>query len=212
MAKSMSGASPTCCQAIWMDSRNATSLPVSADGRLPFDWQDGPMTAQSGPVAVLVKRGAWRDTVKVSTIPAIFGQRGSASLKSAILQRSLESRLRATMASSGSISYTPTWKHRVTPSGRLIYQLWVSEHSIEGLDFFSLPTPTATDGKGSSRRLERLGFQKNLRDWFRLRFNFLYPPVNIVRWLMGYPIEWVNCAVLVMPSSRKSHKSSSKRS
>lgn len=59
-------------------------------------------------------------------------------------------------------------------------------------DCFYAPTPTATDHKGGGRaeRSARVGRNErnNLRDWFSLRYGLLYPPVEVVEWLMGWPI------------------------
>jgi hypothetical protein len=73
--------------------------------------------------------------------------------------------------------------------------------------FSLIPTPTACDHKGSGRlRLER-GANNNLRDWFKIKFGFLYPPVAAVEYLMGYPVGWANLKATEMPSSHKSRKS-----
>ena len=53
-----------------------------------------------------------------------------------------------------------------------------------------VPTPTKCDHKGSGRlRLER-GANNNLRDWFKINYGFLYPPVVVVEYMMGWPIGW----------------------
>ncbi len=53
----------------------------------------------------------------------------------------------------------------------------------------SIPTPSACDSKGSGRqRLER-GANNNLRDWFKIHYGFLYPPVKVVEYLMGWPLD-----------------------
>ena len=51
-----------------------------------------------------------------------------------------------------------------------------------------IPTPTACDHKGSGFPREGRGPANNLRDWFRHHYGFLYPPVNPVEFLMGYPL------------------------
>lgn len=53
----------------------------------------------------------------------ISGRSGSGSSRSADLTRSLESRLRAKVASAGSTLFRLTWKDRVTPLGRVIPSL-----------------------------------------------------------------------------------------
>lgn len=50
-----------------------------------------------------------------------------------------------------------------------------------------MPTPTSCDHKGSGRhRIER-GQNNNLRDYFKIRYGMLYPPVRVVEWMMGLP-------------------------
>lgn len=95
-----------------------------------------------------------------------------------------------------------------------LFQLPTSEPFIEGRGsgFRLIPTPTACDHKGSGRlRLER-GPNNNLRDWFKINFGFLYPPVRAVECLMGFPIEHTALKPSEIPSSRKSRKSSAGQS
>jgi site-specific DNA-cytosine methylase len=66
-----------------------------------------------------------------------------------------------------------------------------------------LPLPeqeTVRGARGGGRRGEQLP-------------NAVGGPVNPLwcAWLMGYPAEWVNCAPLATPSSRRSRQSSSGR-
>jgi hypothetical protein len=76
----------------------------------------------------------------------------------------------------------------------------------------SVPTPTACDHKGSGRhRLER-GANNNLRDWFKINYGFLYPPVRVVEWLMGYPTEHTDSGEPVTRSSPTVRSSSSRPS
>ena len=60
--------------------------------------------------------------------------------------------------------------------------------SVRGYSYSPLiPTPTACDHKGSGRlRVER-GRNNNLRDYCKINYGFLYPPVALVEWLMGLP-------------------------
>ena len=73
---------------------------------------------------------------------AICGRIGSISSRSANLQSSLESKLRA--RSTGSILYKLTWKHRTTPSGRVICALRASTVRTSAKDFILSPWPTTT--------------------------------------------------------------------
>lgn len=80
------------------------------------------------------------------------GPSGSRSFDSAALQSSLESRLQARMASSGSTLYRLTWKKRATPSGRLICARRASalRTSDSACTLSPWPTPTTRDHKDGS--------------------------------------------------------------
>ncbi|MCH1581575.1 MAG: hypothetical protein L7S63_00490, partial [Flavobacteriales bacterium] len=76
------------------------------------------------------------------------GLTGTTSSRSAALQRSLESRLRAKTGLVGSTLYKLTWKERTTPSGLSICALRASAPRTSGNGFGSWPTPTTRDHKG----------------------------------------------------------------
>jgi len=84
----------------------------------------------------------------VTSGPSSIGSSASAALQSC-----LENRLRARTASLGSTLYSLTWKHRATPSGRLICALRASAPRISGKDCGLLEsgwaTPTVHDTKGT---------------------------------------------------------------
>jgi hypothetical protein len=65
----------------------------------------------------------------------------------------------------------------------------------EATEFSSLPIiprPVACDGKGSGRiRHERLQ-SMNLRDWWNVNYSFVYPPVRVSEYLMGFPLGWTD--------------------
>ena len=61
-----------------------------------------------------------------------------------------------------------------------------------------VPRPLACDHKGSSRlRMERLQ-NLNLRDWWNVNYRFVYPPVRVSEYLMGFPIGWTDLKPLGM--------------
>jgi hypothetical protein len=146
MAKSMSGPLPMSQPTMFEDSPNAISSPVLADGPTRSGSPAGPTTEPSGPEAAPVSHLAWRERVRAPTIRAIFGLRGSNSLRSGTLQLSLESRLRARMGCSGSIEFTLRWRHKTTPSGRQIYQLLASARRWQASAYSSWPRPVASEG------------------------------------------------------------------
>lgn len=141
----MSAASKTSPQPMLLDLDSDTSSPASADGVPHSDSLASPTMPTFGPGLVRVShsgkraRGAERATLD------IFGRHGSHSSSSVALQSSLESRLRAEMASSGSTLFSLTWSDAVTPSGRRICALRASVLRTSGSGSTSWPTPTRQD-------------------------------------------------------------------
>lgn len=78
------------------------------------------------------------------------GPPGSSSSRSAALQSSLASRLRALTDSHGSTLFALTWKERATPSGLLICALRASVPRTSGSGSTSWPSPVVNDAKGSA--------------------------------------------------------------
>lgn len=126
---------------------NATSSPVSASGALPCNKPDGPTTDQCGPAPALASLSARQAKEMDLLTSGISGPHGSTSSPSAALQSSLENRLRARTASTGSILYRLTWRERVTPLGRAICALRASAARISANDFIlsGWTTPQAHD-------------------------------------------------------------------
>lgn len=114
----------------------------------------------------------------------------------------------------GLSEYSETWPRSGMMQNGNVYLRMPSVPRTCETEFGSplIPTPTACDHKGSGRlRLER-GANNNLRDFFKINFGFLYPPVKVVEWLMGYDIDHTDSAEPAMRSSRKSLKSSGAQS
>ena len=126
---------------------SATFLQESESGATPCDLQDGPTTAQSGRDPALASLSPRQAKEKGLLTSGTCGLHSSTSSQSAILQSSLESKLRAKTASGGSTLYELTWKQRVTPSGHPICALRASAPRTSGRDFTGWPTPTARDWK-----------------------------------------------------------------
>lgn len=99
------------------------------------------------------------------------GRPGTGSSRSAALQRSLESRLRAVTQGLGSTLYTLIWKPWATPSGTSRSRLRASARRKSETATSGWPTPAARDWKGAPR--ERWG--DNAR------------PLNEVAVLAGWP-------------------------
>ena len=126
--------------------------------------------------------------------------------------RTFQGSLRLTEAEPSTESLATFPRSGMIVSG-IVYQLppLVAFTEETGCGYSQLiPTPTACDHKGSGRlRLER-GPTNNLRDWFKINYGFLYPPVRLVEWLMGYPIDHTDSSEPDTPSSRKLPTKSSK--
>ena len=110
-------------------------------------WPDDrPVWTGSCPCQPFSKAGRQKGSTTLGT----SGRNGSASSGSAVLQSSLESRLRALTASSGSILFSLTWKERVTPAGRPICALRASVPRTSASGSTSWPSPTVNDTKASA--------------------------------------------------------------
>lgn len=141
----MNETSGTSSQMILLDSPNATSSQESADGPALCVLPGGQTTAPCGPAAAHVSLSAQPGKGKASRTSGTYGLHGSGSLASAALQRSLESRLRASVDLGGSTLFTMTWRVRATPSGRPILQQRASGRRTDDSGYGSWPTATVHD-------------------------------------------------------------------
>ena len=135
-------------QMSFMNLINATSSQESESGAVPLDKQDGVTTGRFGQDRAHASLSARAASERGCLTSGTSGLTGSISSKSADLQRSLESRLRAKTDLVGSTLYKLTWKERTTPLGHSISALRGSVRRTSGNDFGSWPTPTARDHKG----------------------------------------------------------------
>lgn len=132
-------------------TNSATSSLESVGGLSPCDMRESRTTRLSGPVPVRVSRFRARETEKAMPTDAISGPLFMTSSPSATLQLSLESKLRAKMAGSGSPLFELTWKHWDMPAGLPICALRASARRTSDSGSIGWPTPTATDAiKGGS--------------------------------------------------------------
>ena len=142
----MSALSKTSVPTNWPDMFSAISLRELASGAMLCVWPDGRITERYG-----------REVARASLSPrlakalglmtsGIYGLRSSTSSSSAILQSSLESRLRAKTASLGSTLYQLTWKDRAGPSQLPICALRASVLRTSANDLSGWPTATTPSG------------------------------------------------------------------
>lgn len=150
---------------------NAISSPESVSGPMLFDAPDGQTADLFGPVPVRANLSARQAKALRLLTSGTSGRPSTGSSPSAVLQRSLESRLRARLSMTGSTLYTLTWKPWVTPSGVSRSRLRASVRrtsetettgqqcvEIDGIWFpvelfASWPTPRSSDGEKNVRTL-----------------------------------------------------------
>ena len=132
------------------DSASATSFPASASGAMPLERLDGQMILPCGPEAVPASHSLRLGKGEAQQISVTYGLHGSGSLESAALTQSLASRLRARTDWLGSTLFSPTWKERVTPSGRRIPALRASGRRTSGSGCTSWPSPNTPNGGRST--------------------------------------------------------------
>lgn len=149
------------------DTASATSSPASASGPTPFAEPGGMTSGPFGPDLALASLSARQAKAQGLLTSGTFGLLSTTSSRSAALQSSLASRLRARTASVGSTLYKLTWKDRATPAGRLISALRASARPISdngsgGLRKEGWGTPSTADDN-----LSRMGPEAMIREWNR---------------------------------------------
>ena len=146
---------------------NAISSPESADGLSPCDGQDSKTPEESGPVPVPVSRFRALAKDRATPMSGTCGPLFTASSPSAVLQRSLESKLRARMDVNGSPEFALTWKTWDMPAGEPICALRASERRTAGKGCIGWPTPQANKNTKNSKdpqRMKENGAQTCLAD------------------------------------------------
>lgn len=143
------------------DTRNAISSPGSASGPTPCASPDGLTADRFGPDRALASLSARQAKEAGLMTSGTYGRTSTISSKSAALQSSLASRLRAKTDWLGSTLYKLTWKERATPSGRLIPALRASARPTSAKGSTGLekgwPTPNASDGSGGGQAKRAMG-------------------------------------------------------
>lgn len=130
------------------DTPSAISSLVSACGVSRFVLPDGRTVDEHGLAHALASLSARQVKALGLQTSGIYGPPGSTSSRSAGLQSSLESRLRARLSMLGSTLYTLTWKAWVTPSGVSRFRLRASVRRTSETERSGWPTPAMTDYKG----------------------------------------------------------------
>lgn len=144
----------------------STSLPALEGGQRPSALLGGEIDP-SGVVRAPVSPFPSQERGRAKPMNATSGPSSTGSSASASLQSSLESRLRALLPCDGSMEYQLTWKHRVTPLGRVICALRARAHPISDNASTGWPTPSAHKNTKNSKDpqcMKEGGVQSSLAD------------------------------------------------
>jgi len=133
------------------DSIKRTSSLASADGLSLSNLLAGPMIGPSGPAPVPASRSPQSVKLEAWATSGTYGPLFIGSSPSAILQSSLENRLKARMDVNGSLEYALTWKTWDMPSGPPICALRASERRTGASASIGWPTPKANETTSQHR-------------------------------------------------------------
>lgn len=131
-------------------SPSAISSPGSACGPTRFVAPAGQMTDLFGLVPALANLSARQAKELRLMTSGTSGQPSITLSKSAVLQASLESKLRVRLLMTGSTLYTLTWKPWVTPSGVSRSRLRASVRRISEIETSGWPIPVVRDYRNSA--------------------------------------------------------------
>ncbi len=135
------------------------SLPALEDGPTPSNLLAGIQLEMFGqaPAPANHSVSPQAEPPRASLTSDISGPYGATLSPSAVLQLSLESRLRANLGVTGSLESELTWKHWDMPLGPQICALRVSTHRTAAKDFTGWPTPdTVAIGDQTDFETQRL--------------------------------------------------------
>jgi len=196
-------------QAILMNMTNATSSPESGVGPSHSGLRAGPIVGLFGQDPVHANLSARQAKALGLLTSGIYGRPSIGSLKSAPLQQSLASKLRAKLAETGWPLYATIWKNWDMEWGPPICALRASARPTFGSAFTGLPTPSGTSNHGKNHVAGRMDEWGGSSNPFRgTELGKVHSP-GFEMWVMGYPAVWRELMPPAMPSSRKSRKPSS---
>lgn len=183
-----SATSATCAPTICTATPNVIFSQASAAGAPRCASPGGQTIAESGPAPAPVSRFLALESERATPMSGISGPLGNLSSPSAVLQSSLENRLRARMAGSGSPLYALTWKHWDVPLGLPICALRALGRRISGNGCSGWPTPVADDTNRSLYAFQ--DYHGN-----RPRSGTTIFSLNVAAQLAGWPSPTANDAI-----------------
>ena len=194
---------------LW-DTDSATSSLASQAGPTHCNSPAGQQTGQSGPVAAHANLSARQAREKGLLTSGTYGPPSTGSSRSVGLQSYLVNKLAARLACLGSTMYRLIWSKVVMPSGRSHSRLAASARPICASDCTGWPTPVRTDGEKCGRvkaRKDAMGLSETGALFREEMENSAPLNPHLARWLMGYPPEWCQAAVVAYRSRQKGRQS-----
>lgn len=199
----------------WRDTNNATSS-LALEGGHSLCISPDTSACPAGQGHRHANRSPLPGSSEAMTMKGTSRQSGSISSVSAVLQFSLESRLRTRLGTDGSTIYSMRWKNAATPAGRQYCQLVASARRTSASGCSSeqsgLPTPSGTSGGGKNHVAGRLDEWGGSSNPFRgTSLGKVHCPFFEL-WMMGFPEAWWALMPRGTLSSRKLPRRSSKNS
>lgn len=185
---------------------------LRSTGRTSSDMETSEPLPMSSEWMCFVEGSPVRTSPTLGLEPALTAKEAASGLNSrdsfAHYDRGTQSWRTSQLCFTGELTgFSETWPRAGSMRNGKLYQRRPLERTIGATDYGSLPivpTPTSCDHKGSGRlRIER-GPNNNLRDYFKINWRLLYPPVAVVEYILGYPTDHTALEPLETLSSRRS--------
>lgn len=171
------------------DLRSAISSLELQAGHSRSSSRESPTLSRCGRAVLRASLLAWLEQVAGKTMNVTWLRPFSTSLQSVVLQSSLANKLQQQSKKTfGSTLYSLSWKRKVTPAGRMYYQLQATGLHTKGKGSSSVPWPTAISFDAGSMRPPRL--KKDCQRDPELTDSYRYG-LEATPYLIGsYPPNW----------------------